>query len=329
MFQNSRMSITTLPAAQQQQEQPFVPTKEALLKEITSLKAAAGDKNAQSTKVLTEVLKRTHPEWKINSKRIIRILQSQKKATTTYGDENASANTGILKAAKIFSPSTGSKASLADTPVDSKNILSTRLRPRPKALATLSSNSSNIMSDINDAAADEEEADDAEFIPHEDGAADGSSDSPVTWTRYITGTAATAVNKVKSIEESKLGTKYVSFIAGRFTPEKKKAPAAAVVEEVVDVEKEEEVKAAADAAVVMSASILSPSRIVTEEIRESSIVSIVSEADVSISLEEAAAAVLDVMPVDTITTPIEEQQRTTEIDEAVASKGCWAMFGFW
>ena len=81
-----------------------------------------------NAKRILKALTLTNPEWKLTHQRMVKILKKEGKPPAKENTcQDANTNKGK---ATVFSPNTLKKVKAADAPVDPKNVLKTRLRPK-------------------------------------------------------------------------------------------------------------------------------------------------------------------------------------------------------
>ncbi len=157
----------------------FVPRDEEVLTHLgVYRKTLDPTQKAPNAKQILKALTNANPQWKLTQQRMVKILKREHKPVVAF-KENTAASANIDN---LFSPKTASKAQAVDTPVNTKNILKSRLRPS-KALSFVYGKAKGTKTPTKQSreADDDDEAADPSFVPNFD--QNGNAATPEAWSR--------------------------------------------------------------------------------------------------------------------------------------------------
>ncbi|GMI46939.1 hypothetical protein TrCOL_g8450 [Triparma columacea] len=109
-------------------EAQHIPEPNEVLSALSKLSMGSSSDKRPSAKTLLKSLQTEHPDWKISHQRLVKILKKERE--TSENSQPLSNLPTPSPSSNIFSPNSRARISNADSPVSSKNVLKSRLRPK-------------------------------------------------------------------------------------------------------------------------------------------------------------------------------------------------------
>ena len=106
--------------------QSIIPGPDDVLFALSKLQQGSSSEARPSAKSLLKSLQVDHPDWKISHQRLVKILKKERESR----ENSQTVSNAPSPSANIFSPNSRARITKVDSPVASKNVLKSRLRPK-------------------------------------------------------------------------------------------------------------------------------------------------------------------------------------------------------